>query len=96
MSNVPENLVYTAEHEYVARTGDRYLCLLRLDRARQADFPVWLFSADDLTFDLTVLPHDVLRQAPLSGIDERPMRRATATQLRALMADAEIAGYEGP
>lgn len=22
MSNVPENLVYTAEHEYVARTGD--------------------------------------------------------------------------
>lgn len=22
MSNVPENLVYTAEHEYIARTGD--------------------------------------------------------------------------
>ena len=69
--------------------------LLRLDRNRQADFPVWLFSADELTFDLTVLPHDVLRQAPLSGVDERPMRRASAAQLRGLLADDEIAGYEG-
>jgi len=68
--------------------------LVRLDRARQADMPVWLFSADELTFDLTVLPHDVLRQAPLSGIDERPMRRASLSQLRALVADEEIAGYE--
>ena len=48
----------------------------------------------DLSFDLLVLPHDVLRQAPLSGIDERPMRRASLSQLRALVADAEIAGYE--
>lgn len=69
--------------------------LLRLDRARQGDFPVWLFSADELTFDLTVLPHAVLRQAPLSGVDERPMRRASASQLRALIADDEIAAYEG-
>ena len=68
--------------------------LVRLDRNRQADFPVWLFSADELTFDLTVLPHDVLRQAPLSGVDERPMRRASASQLRGLLAEDEIAGYE--
>jgi len=79
------------EHGIPAESRSR---LLRLDRARQADVPVWLFSADELTFDLAVLPHDVLRQAPLSGIDERPMRRATAAQLRALMADEEIAGYE--
>ena len=67
---------------------------IRLDRERIAEFPVWLFSAEDLTFDLTVLPHDALRQAPLSGIDEKPMKRASATQLRALLADEEIAGYE--
>ncbi len=30
----------------------------------------------------------------LSGIDEKPMRRASATQLRALLAEDEIAGYE--
>ena len=67
---------------------------LRLDRDRDGDFPVWLFAAEDLSFDLTVLPQDVLRQAPLSGIDEKPMKRASAAQLRALLAEDEIAGYE--
>lgn len=67
---------------------------LRLDRNREGDFPVWLFSAEDLSFDLTVLPHDTLRQAPLSGIDERPMQRASVQQLRQLLADDEIAAYE--
>lgn len=67
---------------------------LRLDREREGDFPVWLFSAEDLSFDVTVLPGDVLRQAPLSGIDGKPMRRASATQLRTLLAEDEIAGYE--
>lgn len=67
---------------------------LRLDRERSDDFDVWLFSAEELTFDLTVLPHDALRQAPLSGVDEKPMRRASVAQLRQLLADEEIAGYE--
>ena len=67
---------------------------VRLDRNREADFPVWVFSAEDLAFDLLVLPRDALRQAPLSGVDEKPMKRASATQLRELLADEEIAGYE--
>lgn len=67
---------------------------LRLDRERTIDAPVWVFGAEGLSFDLTVLPHDVLRQAPLSSVDEKPMRRASAGQLRALLASDEIAGYE--
>lgn len=67
---------------------------VRLDRERAADVPVWLFTAENLAFDLTVLPRDVLRQAPLSSVDEKPMRRASASQLRQLLADEEIAGYE--
>lgn len=67
---------------------------VRLDRNREADFPVWVFSAEDLGFDLLVLPQDALRQAPLSGVDEKPMKRASAAQLRELLADEEIAGYE--
>ena len=35
-----------------------------------------------------------LRQAPLSSVDERPMRRASLAQLRQLLAEDEIAGYE--
>jgi hypothetical protein len=68
---------------------------VRLDRERDFDAEVWLFAADGLTFDLTVLPGDALRQAPLSPVDEKPMRRASAAQLRALLAEAEIAAYEG-
>ncbi|KAB7762887.1 hypothetical protein [Xanthomonas maliensis] len=66
---------------------------LRLDRDRSGDFPVWLFSAEELSFDLTVLPYDALRQAPLSPVDERPMARASAAQLRQLLVDDEIHGY---
>ena len=79
------------EHGVPAQSRSRHL---RLDREREGDFPVWLFAAEDLSFDLTVLPADVLRQAPLSAIDGRPMRRASAAQLRTLLADDEIAGYE--
>lgn len=93
--------LYTDDFDAVARFLDEHAIpaesrsrLLRLDRQRQGEFPVWLFGADGLTFDLTVLPCDTVRQAPLSGIDEKPMRRASAAQLRTLLAEQEIAGYE--
>jgi hypothetical protein len=79
------------EHRIPADARTRHV---RLDRERSDDVPTWVFTAEELTFDLTVLPHDALRQSPLSGVDERPMKRASATQLRQLMADEEIAGYE--
>ena len=79
------------QHGVPAQSRSRHL---RLDREREADFPVWLFAAEDLSFDITVLPAAVVRQAPLSGIDGKPMRRASAAQLRALLAEDEIAGYE--
>jgi hypothetical protein len=65
---------------------------VRLDRERSGEFPVWRFNADQIAFELTVLPHDVLRQAPLSALDQKPLRRASATQLRQLLADDGAAG----
>ena len=59
---------------------------LRLDRERQAVFPVYVFSADGVRFDLTVLPRDALRQAPLDRVDERPMRRASRAALQELLS----------
>ncbi|AKC86090.1 hypothetical protein [Pseudoxanthomonas suwonensis] len=93
---------YTDDAEAVARFLDGHgipaesrTRQLRLDRERRADLPVWVFSAEDLAFDVTVLPLQALRQAPLSAVDERPMRRASLAQLRQLLAEDEIAGYEG-
>lgn len=82
---------FLAEHFIPAELRSRRL---RLDRERSDDFPVWLFSAEGLTFDLTVLPPAALRQAPLSSVDEKPMRRASIALLRELLAADEIAGYE--
>jgi hypothetical protein len=96
--------LYTDDADAVARYLDQHLIpaesrsrRIRFDRERAADVPVWVFSAEELTFDLTVLPHDALRQSPLSSIDEKPMKRASLAQLRELIAQDEIAGYEaGP
>ncbi|GAB6195580.1 hypothetical protein [Lysobacter xanthus] len=82
---------FFVEHDIPAQPRGRRV---RLDRHRDAEFPVWVFSADGLPFDVTVLPHDVLRQAPLSPVDEKPMRRASVPQLTQIIADAEIDGFE--
>ncbi|WP_372018756.1 hypothetical protein [Pseudoxanthomonas sp. 10H] len=93
---------YTDDADAVARFFDEHgipaesrVRQLRLDRERRADLPVWVFSAEDLAFDVTVLPLHALRQAPLSAVDERPMPRASLAQLQRLLAEEEIAGYEG-
>jgi hypothetical protein len=91
-SDDPEAVArFLNEHDIPAEARTRRL---RLDRERVADLPVWLFSAEDLSFDLTVLPHAALRQAPLSNVDEKPMKRASAAQLTQLLAEAEIADHE--
>ncbi|AWH26435.1 hypothetical protein [Stenotrophomonas sp. YAU14D1_LEIMI4_1] len=80
------------EHRIPAESRTRRL---RLDRERSLDVPVWVFSAEELTFDLAVLPYDALRQAPLSPVDEKPMRRASAAQVRQLLAEEEARSYFG-
>lgn len=60
---------------------------LRNNRDHQADYPVLLFSAGALSFDLTVLPRDALRQAPLDRTDDRRMRRATLAQVETLLGE---------
>lgn len=101
-ANSPVHLqLYTDDTDSVPRFLDEHRIpaeprsrRVRLDRERALEVPTWLFSAEDLAFDLTVLPHAALRQAPLSNIDEKPMRRASATQLRALLVEEEVAGFE--
>ena len=66
----------------------------RLDRERDIDVDVWLFAADDQSFDISVLPMRALRQPPLSALTEKPMARASAPQLRLLLTQDEIRGHE--
>lgn len=60
---------------------------MRLDRTRSADFDVRLLTVDGVDFDITVMPRDLIRQAPLSPATERPMARASLKQLQALLQE---------
>lgn len=62
---------------------------IRLDRDRSADLPCWHFTADGVDFELVVLPHASLRQAPLEPQDATPLHRASAAALRRLMGAGE-------
>lgn len=66
---------------------------LRWSSTEQSEHPVLLFGADGISFDLTVLPLDALRQAPLDRVDERPMRRATAAMVQELLAEEDIEAF---
>ncbi|WP_426702039.1 hypothetical protein ACPPVV_03225 [Rhodanobacter sp. Col0626] len=67
---------------------------LRYGREEQPEYPVLLFAADELPFDLTVLPRDALRQAPLDRADDRPMRRASLAQVEILLDEDDNDGFE--
>jgi hypothetical protein len=60
----------------------------------QPEYQVLLFAADELPFDITVLPRDALRQAPLDRADDRPMRRASLAQVEILLDEDADDGFE--
>ena len=78
--------LFLHEHGVPAETQTRRL---RISRDEQAEYPVLLFAADALPFDLTVLPHDALRQAPLNRIDDKPLRRAPLATVEALLVEED-------
>jgi hypothetical protein len=83
---------FLSEHRIPAELhGQR----VRLDRQRSEDAMVWRFVAGGDAIELTVLPMAALRQAPLSAVDDKPMRRASLAQLRLMLADEEIADHDG-
>ncbi len=74
--------LYLSEHGVPVETQIRRL---RYGRDEQPEYPVLLFAADELPFDLTVLPRNALRQPPLDRTDDRPMRRAPLAQVEMLL-----------
>lgn len=59
---------------------------LRINADRNADYPVVEIHQSGVDFDLTLLPLDAIRQAPLDRSGDAPMRRASLTQVEALIA----------
>ena len=66
---------------------------LRIDRESLREYPNLRFNAGDALIDLTVLPYDLLRQAPLDRVGDKPMQRATLAALESLLATDGPADY---
>jgi hypothetical protein len=86
-SDSPESVVLFLEERGVPITQQTRR--LRVTRDEQQEYPVLLFAADGLPFDITVLPRDSLRQPPLDRIDEKPMRRSSLAAVEELLASED-------
>ena len=61
---------------------------LRMGPSRSTDFPVLRIHQAGIEFDLTLLPQDAIRQAPLDRSGERPMPRAGLAAVESLLLSA--------
>jgi len=62
---------------------------VRLSREQTAALPCWEFAAGGIAFELWVLPAIALRQPPLEPLEDRPLRRTSASALRQLIASGD-------
>ena len=58
---------------------------VRFNAERVRAFPGVRFEMDEQSIEATVFPTDGIRQAPVSPVDGRPMRRASAFEVEALL-----------
>ena len=58
---------------------------LRYERDRVVTYPALRFVAGRQTVDAVVFPLDGIRQSPSSPVDGKPMRRASAAEVEALL-----------
>ena len=61
---------------------------VKLNAERVRPFPGVRFEVDDQPIEAMVFPTDGIRQAPVSPVDGRPMRRASALEVEALIEQA--------
>ena len=84
-SDTPEAVaLFLMEHNVPYQHGERRL---RVGRDQLQTCTVFRFVADDIGVDLTVFPLTGMRQAPLSPVDGKPMRRASVEAVRKLAGE---------
>jgi len=85
-ADTPEQVVlHLLENDVPFDTDERRL---RVKADRYRDYPVYRFHAGGVGIEAVVFPDAELRQAPLSPVDGKPMRRAALAQVEALLAEA--------
>lgn len=81
----PEQIaLYLREHGI---PFEQYARRVRFGGDRSDTIPVFRFMAGDTALEISVLPPSGLREAPLSPVDARPMKRATLKEVERLVHD---------
>lgn len=83
--NPVEIAVWLQDHNIPYEESDRRL---RFGGERVESAPVFRFLAGDTAVAIDALPLQALREAPLSPVDARPMKRATIRDVESLLAEA--------
>lgn len=78
--------MYLDEQQISCRLYERRLKLRRGRNVQPNIFPGYEFTYEREPVEATVFPVDGIRQAPISPIDGRPMKRADEKRVRALLA----------
>jgi hypothetical protein len=61
---------------------------VKMSVERVLAYPAVRFTIDDQGIDATVFPADGIRQAPVSPVDGKPMRRANLGEVEALIEES--------
>jgi hypothetical protein len=59
---------------------------LKYAHDKMQEYPALIIPRDDIRIDVTLLPPEAIRQAPLDKVDDQPMRRASLSLLEELLA----------
>jgi hypothetical protein len=82
--DTPESVLAVLDDDGIAFEEDSRR--LRLDSQNLSDFPILKIHQDGVEFDLTLLPSDAIRQAPLDRSGERPLQRAALAAVETLLS----------
>lgn len=81
--NSAESVLAQLDDDHIAFDEDSRRFRINHDESRE--FPVLRIERSGVDFDLTLLPQDAIRQAPLDRSGERPMQRAALGAVEALL-----------
>lgn len=84
-SDSPEQVAWTLEESRIAYRPFERRVKSRRDQVK--NHAAFRFDIAEASIEATVFPYDGIRQAPISPIDGKPMRRADTRAVRALLGE---------
>ncbi len=90
-TDTPEHIsLFLLEHDIPFELGERRVSFSK--KEEPLTYPVYHFVAGAESMEITVFPVDGIRQAPLSPVDGRPVKRAALAAVEKLVEENESSG----